>query len=215
MQLPDSKKTTLAGVLVFGLFGLLAGILLIALSADFLLNVVFVVMGIVTVLYNIPGLVLGLVGIRTRFGVLSLLLSLVSVAIGLLMIFWHTGILMIVLGVYMVVLPLIQILLAKEKLIKLKVELPKLIVGVVLLLLGPAKAIGTALDLAGWLVLILTAVYVIVVLVGQSRVDRHVDQTGNRVFVDTTGDGKIDAVYVDTTGDGKVDTSTSYRDNNK
>ena len=212
MHLPDSKKTTLAGVLIFGLFGLLIGILLIALNADFLLNVVFVVMGVITILYNIPGIALGLTGIRTRFGVVSLIFSLVSVAIGLLMIFWHTGVLMVVLGVYMIVFPLVQILLAKEKLLQLKVELPKLIVGVVLLLIGPARAIGTVLDLAGWIVLVLTAVYVIVVLVGQSRVDRHVDKTGTRVFVDTTGDGKIDAVYVDTTGDGKVDSSTPYRE---
>ncbi|MBQ2734820.1 MAG: hypothetical protein IJF33_03215 [Clostridia bacterium] len=212
MHLPDSKKTTLAGVLIFGLFGLLIGILLIALNADFLLNVVFVVMGVITILYNIPGIALGLTGIRTRFGVVSLIFSLVSVAIGLLMIFWNTGVLMVVLGVYMIVFPLVQILLAKEKLLQLKVELPKLIVGVVLLLIGPARAIGTVLDLAGWIVLVLTAVYVIIVLVGQSRVDRHVDKTGTRVFVDTTGDGKIDAVYVDTTGDGKVDSSTPYRE---
>lgn len=212
MQLPDSKKTTLAGVLIFGLLGLFIGILLIALNAEFLLNVVFVVMGIVTILYNLPGIAVGVVGIRTRFGLVSLILSLVSVAIGLLMIFWHTGVLMVVLGVYMIVFPLIQILFSKEKLLQLKVELPRLIVGIVLLLIGPAKAIDAVLDLAGWLVLLLTAIYVVVVLVGQARVGRHVDKTGTRIFVDETGDGTIDAVYVDTTGDGKVDTSTAYRE---
>lgn len=212
MRLQDSKKATLAGTLIVALFGLLVGISLISMPAEFLLSVVFVVMGVITVLCSIPGIALGLVSLHTGVGLLSLVLSLGSVAIGLLMIFWHTEVLMILLGAYMVAIPLIQILLSKEKLLKFKVELPKLIVGVVLLLIGPAKAIGTVLDLAGWLVLILTAVYVCVVLVGQSRVSRHVDKTGTRVFVDETGDGVIDAVYVDTTGDGKVDSSTPYRE---
>lgn len=215
MQLPDSKKSTLASLLIFGLFGLLAGALLIVLNADFLLKVIFVVMGVITMLYSIPGVVVGLMGLRSRSGVVTLVLSSLSAGIGFWMIFWHNKILMIVLGVYMLVFPLVEILLAKDKLLRLKTELPKLIVGVVLLLIGPAKALGTVLDVAGWIVWILTAIYVIAVLIGQSRVNQHVNKTGTRIFVDHTGDGKIDAVYVDTTGDGKADTSTTYRDGQK
>ncbi|MBR2020471.1 MAG: hypothetical protein IKA05_08755 [Clostridia bacterium] len=215
MQLPDSKKSTLASLLIFGLFGLLAGALLIVLNADFLLKVIFVVMGVITMLYSIPGVVVGLMGLRSRSGVVTLVLSLLSAGIGFWMIFWHNKILMIVLGVYMLVFPLVEILLSKDKLLRLKTELPKLIVGVVLLLIGPAKALGTVLDVAGWIVWILTAIYVIAVLIGQSRVNQHVNKTGTRIFVDHTGDGKIDAVYVDTTGDGKADTSTTYRDGQK
>jgi len=215
MQLPDSKKSTFASLLIFGLFGLLAGALLIALNADFLLKIIFVVMGVITMLYSIPGVVVGLMGLRSRSGVVTLVLSLLSAGIGFWMIFWHNKILMIVLGVYMLVFPLVEILLSKDKLLRLKTELPKLIVGVVLLLIGPAKALGTVLDVAGWIVWILTAIYVIAVLIGQSRVDQHVNKTGTRIFVDHTGDGKIDAVYVDTTGDGKADTSTTYRDGQK
>lgn len=215
MQLPDSKKSTLASLLIFGLFGLLAGALLIVLNADFLLKIIFVVMGVITMLYSIPGVVVGLMGLRSRSGVVTLVLSLLSAGIGFWMIFWHNKILMIVLGVYMLVFPLVEILLAKDKLLRLKTELPKLIVGVVLLLIGPAKALGTVLDVAGWIVWILTAIYVIAVLIGQSRVNQHVNKTGTRIFVDHTGDGKIDAVYVDTTGDGKADTSTTYRDGQK
>jgi len=215
MQLPDSKKSTFASLLIFGLFGLLAGALLIALNADFLLKIIFVVMGVITMLYSIPGVVVGLMGLRSRSGVVTLVLSLLSAGIGFWMIFWHNKILMIVLGVYMLVFPLVEILLSKDKLLRLKTELPKLIVGVVLLLIGPAKALGTVLDVAGWIVWILTAIYVIAVLIGQSRVNQHVNKTGTRIFVDHTGDGKIDAVYVDTTGDGKADTSTTYRDGQK
>ena len=50
MKLPDSQKTTVASVLIFGLLGALAGALLIAVNADFLLKTVFVVMGVITVI---------------------------------------------------------------------------------------------------------------------------------------------------------------------
>ena len=215
MKLPNSKQTTLASILTFGLLGLLAGILLIALDTAFLIKIVFVVMGVVTVLYNVPALLIGFMTLKTRAGVISFVLSLISTVIGVLMIFWHESVLMLVLGAYMLIFPLVQILCAKDKLTQLKTQLPKLIVGVVLLLIGPAKALNVVFDLAGWIVLILTAIYIVTVLVGQSRVSKHVDQTGNRIFVDTTGDGKVDTVYVDTTGDGKVDTSTKYRDESK
>lgn len=215
MKMPSSKQTTLASILTFGIFGLLAGILLIALDTAFLIKIVFIVMGIVTILYNLPALTLGLMTLKTRVGLVTLILSLVSVIVGFMMLFWHERVLMIALGVYMLIFPLIQIILAKDKLMQLKTELPKLIIGVVLLLIGPAKALNLVFDIAGWAVLVLTAIYIVAVLVGQSRVSKHVDKTGNRIFVDTTGDGKIDTVYVDTTGDGKVDTSTKYQDDRK
>ncbi len=215
MKLPDSKKATLAGVLIFGLLGLLAGVLLIALNTDFLLEIIFVVMGIITILYNIPALTVGLLQMQTKVGQLSLILSLISIVIGFLMIFWHTGILMIILGVYMIIFPLLQILFARDKILQLKTELPKLIIGAVLLLLGPAKTLGAIFDVAGWVILILTAVYVIAMLLGQNRASRYLHKTGNRIFVDTTGDGRVDTVYVDTTGDGKADSSTPYRDGDK
>ena len=214
MKLPDSKKATIASILTFGLLGLLTGTLLIALNTDFLLKIVFVVMGVVVIVSNMPGLFVSFMSMKTRMeiGLPSLILSMISVFIGILMIFWHTGVLMSVVGGYMIVLPLIQILISKDKLLRLKTELPKLIIGIVLLLIGPSQTLNVMFDIAGWIILILTAVYVIAMLIGQTTVNKHVSNTGSRIFVDTTGDGKIDTVYVDTTGDGKADTATPYRD---
>lgn len=214
MKLPDSKKATIASILTFGLLGLLTGTLLIALNTDFLLKIVFVVMGVVVIVSNMPGLFVSFMSMKTRMeiGLPSLILSMISVFIGILMIFWHTGVLMSVVGGYMIVLPLIQILISKDKLLRLKTELPKLIIGIVLLLIGPSQTLNVMFDIAGWIILILTAVYVIAMLIGQTTVSKHVSNTGSRIFVDTTGDGKIDTVYVDTTGDGKADTATPYRD---
>ena len=140
-------------------------------------------------------------------------MSLISIAVGVLMIFWHASLLMLILGIYMIVLPIVQILLSRDKLLRLRTELPKLIVGIVLVLIGPAKALDVVFDISGWIVLALTAIYVTVMLVGLGKASQSAQATGNRIFVDTTGDGKVDTVYVDTTGDGKPDTATQYREN--
>ena len=110
----------------------------------------------------------------------------------------------------MIVMPVIEILLAKDKLNQLKAELPKLILGVVMFLLGPAKTLDVLFDVAGWVIIVLTLLNAIVSLLSLKKVHKN---TGGRIFVDTTGDGKVDTVYIDTTGDGKVDTATNYREN--
>ncbi len=212
----NSKQTTLASILIFACLGLLAGTLLILIPTNFLLNVIFIVMGILTILYNIPSLAAGLVAIQTKMGIITVLLSLVSIVTGFLMIFWHADLLMIFLGAYMVIFPLVEILLSDDKGQRLKTELPKIIIGLVLLLVGPSTVMNVMFDVAGWIVIALTALYVVVILLAQLRgAGKAKKQTGSRIFVDTTGDGKIDAVYHDTDGDGTPDTVTEFHDDNQ
>lgn len=213
MNLPNIKKTSLVTILLIGVLGILLGVLLLAIDPAFLLKILFVVMGIITVLSAVPGLLVGISSVDTAAGRVSLIVSLISIVIGFLMIFWHSSILMIVLGIYLLVFPLIEILLSKDKAVRLKSELPKMIVGLVLILVGPAKALDVMLDVAGWGVIVFSVVYVVLSLfAGVRNQNKKEATTGNRIFVDTTGDGKVDTVYVDTTGDGKPDTAKRYRD---
>jgi len=213
MKLPNSKQTTLASILIFAFLGLLTGMLLILISTDFLIKVIFIVMGILTVVYNIPGFVAGLVSIQTRTGLVTMLLSAVSIATGLIMIFWHSELLMLFLGAYMVIFPLVEILLSEDKVQRLKTELPKLIIGIVLLLVGPSKVMNVMFDVAGWIVIGLTAIYVLIMFFTMMKKSNQANmKTGNRIFADTTGDGKIDTVYHDTNGDGTPDTAKKYNE---
>jgi len=213
MKLPNSKQTTLASILIFAFLGLLTGMLLILISTDFLIKVIFIVMGILTVVYNIPGFVAGLVSIQTRTGLVTMLLSAVSIATGLIMIFWHSELLMLFLGAYMVIFPLVEILLSEDKVQRLKTELPKLIIGIVLLLVGPSKVMNVMFDVAGWIVIGHTAIYVLIMFFTMMKKSNQANmKTGNRIFADTTGDGKIDTVYHDTNGDGTPDTAKKYNE---
>lgn len=208
MRLPDSKKYAWSGILAMTLIGLLVGLLLLLLNASLLIKIVFVILGIITVLSNIPGITMGLMNLDCKEGKLELITSLISAVVGFLMIFWHSGILMIILGVYMVILPLVEILTSADKGGRLKAELPKLILGVVLILVGPAQTLEVLFDIAGICVIVMTLACSIALSV---NVIRKQNTTGGRIFADTDGDGSIDTVYVDTTGDGKADTPTRYR----
>ncbi|MBQ8416951.1 MAG: hypothetical protein IJX13_08685 [Clostridia bacterium] len=209
MNLHNVKQSMMTGAVSYTIFGVLIGILLILIPTEFLLNLVFLLMGILTLIFNLPSLLLGLGTISTPRGKATLILSSVSVAIGLLMIFWHNSLLLILLGVYMLLLPVINIILAQDRYGRLKNELPKLILGLVLLLLGPANTLDILFDIAGGVVIVLSVIYLISVYF---LMRKHQNTPGARVFVDTDGNGTVDAVYVDTTGDGKADTSTRYNE---
>ncbi len=213
MKLPETKKFNLVTTLVVAALGILLGILLLSLNADLLLKIIFVVMGIVTVLSAIPALLSALFTENGKASRLTLISSLLSVVLGILMICWHSGVLMVILGFYMLVLPLLEIILSHNKKQSLIGNLPQMIIGVLLILIGPGKVLHVILKIAGWAVIALSALYAVVVLLSELRRQTTTEKTtGNRVFVDETGDGKVDTVYVDTTGDGKPDTAKRYRD---
>ena len=208
----NRTKTALVASLLFLIPGLILGLLLLLIPTDFLLKLVFIVMGVITVISSIPGLVAGVAAFSTAGGKISLAVSAISAVVGFLMIFNHSEFLMIFLGVYMILLPVLNILLAKDHFAQLKAELPKLIIGVLLVLLGPANTLDFLFRIAGWVVIALSVVCAVAIFVGSYRKSAvRVSVSGARVFVDKDGDGTVDAVFVDTTGDGKPDTEIGYR----
>ncbi len=194
---------TIAGI------GILIGLLLIVIPVGFLLDVVFFIMGIATIVVSLPALISLLPLRHTRVGSVSLVCTALLVIAGFLMLFWHSSVLLIIVGVVMIAQPILSIVSATGRQARLKAELPKLIIGVVLLLLGPANAIDVLFDVAGVGLIVLSIIYLIAMYV---VLKKSQNVTGNRVFVDTDGNGTIDTVYVDTDGNGEVDTATDYRE---
>ena len=193
---------TIAGI------GILIGLLLIALPVGFLLDVVFFIMGIVTVVVSLPALFSLLPLRHTKVGKVSLICTALMVAAGLLMLFWHSDFLLIGVGIVMIAQPILAIASAADRQARLKAELPKLIIGVVLVILGPANTIDILFDIAGAGLIVLSILYA---LWSYRLVKKSQNVTGSRIFVDEDGNGTIDAIYVDTDGNGKADTATRYR----
>ena len=125
------------------------------------------------------------------------------------MLFWHSSVLLVAVGILMIVQPIIAIVNAPDRQARLKAELPKLIIGVILVLLGPAKAIDILFDVAGVGLIVSSILYLIW---SYRLIKKTQNVTGNRVFVDEDGNGTIDAIYVDTDGNGEADTATDYKE---
>ncbi len=212
MKLTDKKYLT-SNVIGFSLLGLIVGLIFLLVNADFLIKLIFVIMGIITVITSIPTVVMGLVRLGSKDGIISLILGVISALLGFVMIFLHSSVLMILLGVFMLVMPLLEILAAPQKGVRFKAELPKMIFGLVMIIIGPGKVLNILFDVVGWGVLALTLIYVVAMLLGSfvvARKQKH--KTGGRIFVDSTGDGVIDEVHTDIDGDGKPDTAEKYKD---
>ena len=194
--------------------GLLIGLLLIVLPISFLIRVLFLFLGILAILSAIPTLVLSMTARNEAVGRLTMISSVIAMIMGFLLIFAHSKLIMIVIGIYFLVLPLLQIVLAKERTRQFKCELPKLILGALLLVFGVVAVLDVIFDILGFAIIAVTVILALVSAVAYlMRQKKSASVTGNRIFVDRNGDGTIDAVFVDTTGDGKPDTEQTYREN--
>lgn len=202
-----------AGVMGVAVMGVLFGAALLLFPVTFLMKAIFVIVGVLTVLGSLPGLLIGYAARSTAVGAFSFVSSLISLLMGFFMMFNVSAVLLIVVGAYMILLPLCNLIIGKGR--GWRRELPRMILGAVLILLGPERTLATMLRVAGWVVLGLTAVLIAISLLSAlrrvPRAKRAERTTGNRVFVDVDGDGDVDSVYVDTTGDGKPDTERRYR----
>ena len=150
--------------LVAGLIGVLMGILLLWIPVDFLISLMFIVFGVLTLLSAIPAFFVSLTNRNDRGYLLNIILSALSVAFGIVLIFWHNDVLMILLGAYMLVFPLIRILISGQKKQQLKTELPRMILGLVMILVGPGATVSILLRIAGVVVIVLSILYTLVSL---------------------------------------------------
>ncbi len=197
-------KTALGAALAVLIPAIIVGLLLLLIPTHLLISLVFIIMGIVTVISSIPGIIVGVTAFSTTAGKISLVASVISAIFGFLMIFSHNELLMILLGVYMIVLPVVNILLTNDHMTQLKAELPKIIIGLVLLILGPANTLDFLLRIAGWVIIALGVIYALVLFFGVGRAAKRATVvTGGKIYVDVDGDGTVDGVDVD--GNGTVD----------
>lgn len=201
------NKSSLATVLGIGVVGILAGIIIFIIPAAALLNFLCIVLGILTLFSGVPMLIRAIMNIKQKGGIFDIVMSALTVAFALALIFSRNFLVMIVCGVYLIALPLVRIVLSDEKKLQFKNELPSLIIGIVMVIAGPGKAVDFLFNIAGIVIIVLSAAYIVYGLIQYYRNKKELGKkTGSRVFADTNGDGNIDTVYVDTTGDGKADT---------
>ncbi len=152
------NKNTLAFILTAGILGVLFGILLLAIDFSKILSLIFIIVGIFILIANLPSFIYSL----TSVNLLGIITSLLPILAGILMIFWHNSVLFYILGLYLIILPIVRILRAYDKSMHLRIELPRIVIGLLLLLIGPGTVINTFFDVAGYLIIAISVILTVV-----------------------------------------------------
>lgn len=165
MAKTSTKIARLIAVLVAALIGVAIGVVLLwIVKADLVgkaLWVIFLVLGIITVISTLPGFITSIKNVKQKYGVLNLVLTSVSMVLGLMMIFAQQYIAWLV-AIYLLVFPIVRIVLAKDHFAQTRTEAPLLILGIIVLVLGIGGATNLVFTVAGWIIIALSALYAVV-----------------------------------------------------
>ena len=151
------RNNALPFILTIGILGILLGALLIFVNFAKVLDVLFIIIGIIILICNLPAFIFSL----TSANIPGILTSVLPIAAGILMIFWHQSLLFYILGIYLLILPLCRVLLSNNMKFTLRLELPRMIVGALLLLIGPGTAFNALFDVAGYVVIAFSVLFMI------------------------------------------------------
>ncbi len=126
--------------------------------------IMFLVLGILISISSLPGFITACKKVKEKHGVLNLVLSAVSLALGLMMIFAQQYIAILV-AIYLLVFPIIRIVLAKDHFAQTCEEAFLLVLGIVVLVFGIGGATNIVFTVAGWIIIGLSTIYGILGLV--------------------------------------------------
>ena len=141
--------------------GVLLGIVMIFIDSAVLLAILLKLVGIILIIIYAPRAVLAIRKMNTKLGRIEFWVSLIGTVIGATVIFLPGAALtagMIVAGIWFIVLPIIDIIYSKYPSEQFKVELPKIIVGIVIVILGPTAFVSILFKILGVVITVISAV---------------------------------------------------------
>ena len=146
---------------VIGIIGLVLGLCLVTASSATVISWISRLAGLMLILINIVPAIIGALMKSEGSGRIAYISSVVGVVIGIVLLFLPTAAVsvgVIIAGVYLLVLPIYDICRSSYKAEQFKMELPKLILGAILVILGPFSLLDIAFKIVGWSTVVLSAV---------------------------------------------------------
>ena len=125
---------------------------------DKALWIMFLVLGILISISSLPGLITAIQNVKQKHGVLNLVLSSISMVLGLMLIFAQQYVFWLV-AIYLLVFPIIRIVLAKDHFAQTCEEAFLLVLGIFVLVFGLGTVTSTLFAVAAWIVIGLSAIY--------------------------------------------------------
>ena len=185
----SAKKNVLANIIISLVIGVILGVLLVALSTfldvSFLIYWGLVVVGILTIISNIPALVNGIMNVNKASGIVDLVFSILGIVLGLMMIFVQGTVITVIVAVYLIAMPIVRIVLAGNAGWKdqIKREWIKMLIGVLLLVFLPGllaaadTVVKTIILIAGWVVIGLSVLFFVLSLISYLTASKKVADT--------------------------------------
>ena len=169
---------------IMGVFYAIVGIIFLVVPAEDIFKFVFIVLGVLLIIFN--GLVLldCLPRIKKdKSYVAVLIIAIVQIIMGIVVIVTESKVLLIITGSILVALPTLAVLAAKDKKEQLKLEIAKISLGIVFIVLGATDAARIVFIALGIISLIFGAVYLVVALF-LSIIKDEIDSTENSIYKD-------------------------------
>ena len=183
----STKKNILTNIIVSLIIGVLLGALLVILSSildvSFLIKWGLIVVGVITIISNIPSLINGIMNVTKATGIVDLIFSILGIALGCMMIFMQGTVITVIVSVYLIAFPIVRIILARAAWKdEIKKEWIKILIGALLLVFLPAllSAADTVVSLiiliAGWAVIALSVLLFVLSLVSYIKATKKLEE---------------------------------------
>ena len=155
------KRYFFTRLLLTAVVGVALGVLLLVLRpyAREIFDILLIVMGLLTVVANLPPLVMSIASIKRPGEWINLAVAALSVLFGVLLMLLRGELFLLLLGVFFILLPLLRVILVEEHGKQLRRELPKMLMGVALITLSLAEWERTTLLVLGIAVIACSILY--------------------------------------------------------
>lgn len=120
-------------LLIEGIITTILGLLLCFINADTLMKIVFIIIGVLIILSSVNDLI---IGYKTKDKI-KLISSIIDIILAIILIFFHNIVFLIIVSIYLLIYPIVRICKNSNHYLQFKVELPRLLLGIVLLILSP------------------------------------------------------------------------------
>ena len=145
--------------IILGVAGILMGVFFIKINGQLLFEIMAFILGALTVLTSLLGLIKALSEDGKIRGI-HIILNGCGIALGVLLMFYSGPALLIGIGIYMIAFPIFDIIMSPYRSEQLKAEFPKILVGIGLIVIGPGKIIDIIIKILGILLIILSAYFI-------------------------------------------------------
>lgn len=153
------KKSAFVYGLIVAALGIVIGSVL-AYFGGSIFNIACIILGIFIIVNALPTFITSLANISQKNAVVALILSTISMLMGIVLVVRPNGIFMIVVGIYLLVFPICRVIMASDKKAQLVDDLGTFILGIALVLVGPGKII----TYAGIALIVLSAAYAVYII---------------------------------------------------